>query len=325
MTFVTKPNLDSRQFKQVSGTTLTLEGETDFIGVLKSKGVEIDADISNAVSGFTLTFIGDKIVLKETPNSDADFDSDRPTTRSGIPSVNVGGDTVTEFLEEYFFPSVPPSASISSSTSVKQFGDDSSETLSWSVTRNTQLITSITIDNNGDGTYNITITPTGESQSGTENAQFTSSEYSPSLGTTQTSLTYRIRVEDEINDVDTNTTSITWRHKRYWFKDSTFYTSSDASTIESIMNSSSNNEFTTNKSKTLNNYSFTNEYFYYAYPKHFGVPTFTVNGLVNNAWGNASNNTLFEISFTNSDGYIEDFYVAKSDSSLSGSYNISIS
>jgi hypothetical protein len=68
--FVTRPNLDSRQFKQVSGSTLSLEGETDFIGILKSKGVEIDANITGDTINFdeyALVFdhAKNKIVLQE--------------------------------------------------------------------------------------------------------------------------------------------------------------------------------------------------------------------------------------------------------------------
>lgn len=326
MSFVTRPNIDNRQFQQVSGSTFDWEGENNFVGKLKSKGVEIDADASSALSGFTLTFVGDKIKLKQTPNSDADFDSNRPTTRSGIPSVNVGGTTVTEFLEEYFFPSVPPDSSISVSPSNREFGDNSIATITWYAVRNTQPITSISIDNDGDTTYNINIgIIDGNSQNGTETGIFTESEYNPVQGTTQTTITYRIRVEDEIGDINISSTQIRWRHKRYWFKNSSSFTSLDATTIQTEMLNNSENELASIKDKVLNNYTLNGEYFYYAIPKHFGVPTFIVNGLTNNAWGNETIGTLFEISFTNSNGYIETYYIAKSDNAINGDFNIEIS
>ncbi len=147
MTLVTRPNIDNRQFTQISGTTFNWEGENDFVGILKSKGVEIDADASEALSGFTLSFINNKIKLVD-PSSfiDSDFDSDRATTRDGIPSVNVGGTTIKEFLEEYFFPSVPPDSSINVSSSTREFGDDTYANISWNITRNTQPISSIEIE-----------------------------------------------------------------------------------------------------------------------------------------------------------------------------------
>ncbi|MFW6272879.1 MAG: hypothetical protein ACOC2U_03770 [bacterium] len=325
MTFVTRPNLDDRQFRQTQDSELNLSGETNFGGILKSKGIEIDADSSGATSGFTLTFIGDnKIKLVETPRSDSNFDSNRPTTRSGIPSVNVGGETVVEFLEEYFFPSVPPSSTITASDSNREFGDDSSSTLSWSVTRETNPIETIELDTTGDGSYDVNITPTGESEDGTESASFTSSEHSPSQGSTQTTITYRIRVESTTNEVDNSSTQIKWRHKKYWFSNSNSFNSGDASTIESEM-LANNSQLSTSRSKILSNYTLNEEYFYYAYPKHFGEATYTVNGFKDTSWGNPDENTLFEISFENSNGYVEDYYVAKSSSALTGDFTIEIS
>jgi hypothetical protein len=85
MTFVTRPNLDSRQFKQVSGSTLSLEGETDFIGILKSKGVEIDPNITGDTLDYNeyalvYDYEKNKIVLQEVV-----------ARYSGIAERNVGG------------------------------------------------------------------------------------------------------------------------------------------------------------------------------------------------------------------------------------------
>jgi len=71
MGFFTRPDLDNREFKQTSGSTLTLSGDTtivgslDVTGTLKSKGVEIIG--SGGTVGDILTFDGTKIVL--APNS----------------------------------------------------------------------------------------------------------------------------------------------------------------------------------------------------------------------------------------------------------------
>lgn len=63
--FFTRPDLDDKQFRQLSGSLLTLSGETNFAGILKSKGVEIDASINTASIGDVLTWNGSKIVLSE--------------------------------------------------------------------------------------------------------------------------------------------------------------------------------------------------------------------------------------------------------------------
>jgi len=65
MGFFTRLPLSDLQTKQSSGDILTLSGETNFAGILKSKGVEIDASITSASIGDVLTWDGLKIVLKE--------------------------------------------------------------------------------------------------------------------------------------------------------------------------------------------------------------------------------------------------------------------
>jgi len=63
MTFNTRPNIDNRQFRQLSGDSITLSGLTNFLGILQSKGVEIDATATGATSGFVLKYNGSKILL----------------------------------------------------------------------------------------------------------------------------------------------------------------------------------------------------------------------------------------------------------------------
>lgn len=55
MSFFTRPELTDEQFKQLSTSVLTLSGETNFVGVLKSKGVEIDASTGGTFAGYVLT------------------------------------------------------------------------------------------------------------------------------------------------------------------------------------------------------------------------------------------------------------------------------
>ena len=68
--FRTRPNLSDLQFRQIVGSELTLEGINDFVGKLKSKGIEIDGDVSQpeAYDGYVLTYdMGlNKILLKES-------------------------------------------------------------------------------------------------------------------------------------------------------------------------------------------------------------------------------------------------------------------
>jgi len=331
--FFARPRLDDNQFRQLSGDTLNLSGTTNFDGTLKSKNVEINASLDNATGGtitskYVLTLDVDNII-KLKPNegggADVSFDSNRYTTRSGIPSVYVGGNTLGQFLEGYFFPSVPPDALISIATggSSRQFGDGTLGNLAWTATRNTNPLTQIQLDTTGSAVYNLNVAIIdGNTQSGTAAYGLTLSDYIPVTGTTQKTRTYLLKVTAG-SEIANASAAISWRHKRFWFKSSTVYTSSDALTIQALLNGGSpSSELTTSKSKTFSPITFNNEYFYYVYPMFFGVPAFTVNGLPNNAWGNLSTDTLFVISYTNTNGYTERFYVAKSDQSMSNTFNI---
>jgi len=328
--FFSRPRLADNQFRQLTGDTLNLSGTTNFKGVLKSKDVEIDGGLNNATGGtitskYVLTLDGTKIRLRPNDGGGTTvFNSNRNTTRSGVPSVFVGGNTVTDFLEGYFFPAIPPASiiSISSGGSDRQFGDGTIGSLSWTAVRNTNPITQIQLDTNGNGIYNLNVTVVnGNTQSGSVAYALTNSDYNPVSGTLTKSRTYSLKTSTATENA-VSTASIMWRHKRYWFSNINPLTSADAITIQGILNSSASSELTTSKAKTFSPITFVNQYFYYAIPSFFGVPAFTVNGLPNNAWGNLGTGTLFTISFTNSNGYTETYYIAKSDQSMSNTFNI---
>lgn len=320
MKFVTRPDLSNQQFQQLSGSTLILSGETNFIGTLKSKNIEIDASVSdiNSMTGHVLTFLpSGKIALAPTSATQL-FDSNRTTTRQGIPNVNVGGNTIVDFLEGYFFPSVPPSPTLSVSPSIRQFGNSSTGNLNWSVVRNTNPITSIIVDGQS-------FIPTGNNQSGVKPYSVSAANHTPATGTTQRTQVYNMTVQTASETVNTNT-NITWRHRRFWFKSSIVYNTSNTVALNNLLLSltDTNREFATNRTKTFSPIAFSSEFFYYAYPKSFGfgASQYIVNGLVNNAWGNPNTGTLFEFTFQNSDNYFETYYVARSDNQLNATFNI---
>ena len=104
MPFFTRPELIDEQFKQLAGTNLTLSGETNFFGILKSKGVEIDASTNN-ILGYVLTFDGSKIVLQPSSASGGtglyDLASPSTITVGGIPSNTIlTGKTSFELWED---------------------------------------------------------------------------------------------------------------------------------------------------------------------------------------------------------------------------------
>lgn len=342
-TFFSRPNLSDLSFKQTPTSELSLSGQTrikNSSGLTLSDGAAGDVIVTASgastatTQGHVLTYYDGSITLRPSGGGSVIFDTDRFTTRDGIPEVCVGGDnTINNFIEGYFFPAVGPSASLSASNNERQFGDDDPGTLSYEAIRNTYQIDTISIDANGDGTtdqFPVTTPITGDC-CGTQQYTFGGSCAIPPSGTTETNITYCICVETVCNQpidgcTSVDTVEVTWRNKKYYFLSNTKYESNDALTLQNTANGLSGSQavLTTDKSANLS-LTFNNEFFYYMYPTTFGTPTFVVNGLPNNAWGNSDIDTLFKIDFTNSDGYLNQYYVARSDNRITGSYTIGIS
>jgi hypothetical protein len=338
MTFFSRPNLDDIQFKQTQKSSLSLSGQTRFrtwSGLTLSDGAGGDIVVtasgasSATTEGYVLTYMNGLISLQPSSSSGGtfQFNTHRETTRSGIPNVCVGGTcTVNNFLEGYFFPAVDPQAtlSITSGGSNREFGDDGVGNLSYCGIRQTNKICLIAIDTDANGTYDEfpVSSPINGDSGGTFSYTYALSCAAPPTGTTQTSVSFNNCVEDVCGECDIANASITWRNRIFGLKSTTLYTDSS---ITAASGSSFINELGINKSRSINNENFSNQFFYYLYPSSFGTPTFTVNGLPNNAWGNQTTGTLFKIDYTNTYGYTNQYYVARSDSRITGTYNINIS
>jgi hypothetical protein len=112
MSFFARPNLDDIQFKQLTGSTLTMSGVTNFTGILKSKGIEIDATATGATAGDALVFDGTKIIL--TPisgGSSGMYYGNTPAsiTLGGISSGTIlTGKTLSLILQELLVPTLNP-------------------------------------------------------------------------------------------------------------------------------------------------------------------------------------------------------------------------
>jgi hypothetical protein len=335
MTFFSRPNLDDIQFKQTPNSNLSLSGQTrirSWSGLTLSDGAGGDIIIttsgasSGTTEGYVLTYMNGLISLQPSSASGGtfQFDTHRETSRSGIPNVCVGGTcTVNNFLETYFFPAVDPQATLSIATggSTREFGDDGVGDLSYCGIRETNKICLIAIDTDANGTYDEfpVSSPINGDSGGTFPYTYALSCAAPPTGTTQTSVSFKNCVEDVCGECDITNASITWRSKRFVVKSSVLYNDN------SITATLSGGELSTSIGKTLLNESFNNQFFYYIYPSSFGTPSFTVNGLPNNAWGNPLTGTLFKINYTNTYGYTNQYYVARSDSRITGNYNINIS
>lgn len=121
MGFFARPNLDDIQFKQLSGTTLTLSGTTNFTGVLKSKGTEIDATTGITTSiGDVLTFDGSKIVLSPSTSGGTGNYPYPDTTTCTVGGLCAGScicnEPIVDILQQILVPTLNPTLTPPSST-----------------------------------------------------------------------------------------------------------------------------------------------------------------------------------------------------------------
>lgn len=326
MAFFTRPRLSNIQFSQFSGDTINLSGDTYVDGRIFSKGIEIDATINgpiSGVSGHVLTLINNKIQLAPlgTGSTDSSFDGNRTITRnfgnSAVNSavqINVGSSTIKGFIENFFFPSVPPSVSISGG-GTRMFGNNTGLTLNWSVTRRTLPLTSITV--------NGSAVPSGFFSALPQNSSLASGT-TATITTPNTNQTYNLNATTASESQNTST-SISFSHKRYYYGDNQnllddgLFTDTGRSTNVNSHNVSLESEFATTKVKSSFAITLSGEFFYYVYPLTFGAATFTINGLSNTDF------SLKDFTFTNSFGYTTTFRMYRSNNLLNGTFNIAVS
>ena len=107
MGFTTQPILSDNYFEQPSGETLTMSGDTNFVGTLKSKGVELNLDTTSASTGYVMTLDSDgKVKLKESQGG--------------------GGTTGETYITETYVTNtqagaIAPQATIQSGTTLTEF------------------------------------------------------------------------------------------------------------------------------------------------------------------------------------------------------------
>lgn len=330
MPFFARPNLSDIQFKQITGSTLTLSGETRIstpsgLTLIGQSGyVPINLTTGNTNYN-VLTYIDGEIILQPASGGGSGvYTGASPTTCTvgGLCSgTAIIGCSISSILEEILVPPIPLSTSLSIATggSDRQYGDYSVGNLCWNVVKNTNLITCIAISRCGDGTYQNLYSGAGIGSTGST-IGYTFTTPTASSGATSCTVTFSLSAKTTASETSLSNATITWQNKKFYLGNSICYSSISNSGLCVVLSAATGTLSTTktlNISQTLNN-----EFFYYVYPKTFGVPNFTVNGLPNNAWGNINTGTLFTITFINTNGYSNQYYVARSDNRITGTYNI---
>lgn len=117
MTFFARPNLDDTQFKQLSGSTLTLDGRTiinSYSGLTLTGDLgQIPVVISGETEGYVMTYKSGQIVLAETTASGGStvYNGASPTTCSVgglVCNTAIAGCEVTKILEMILAPTLAP-------------------------------------------------------------------------------------------------------------------------------------------------------------------------------------------------------------------------
>lgn len=209
--------------------------------------------------------------------SDA-FNGERDITRNtpGILGVDPNSTTVVAFLEEVFYPPVPPECEISVDDPIREIGQSDAYTLSWSVAQETNAITAITVDG-------VTQTLTGGSQAGTQTGNFANpyGNYTKSMSA----------VDNEALEGDASC-SVQYLPRMFWgtiAKDGL----SDAPILDADILALANSALTDSRDLTLADFGGDGNYLILALPSSFGAPSFVINGLTNTAFNRVRAGSAF--------------------------------
>jgi hypothetical protein len=357
MSFFSRPNLEDLQFKQISGSALTLSGTTRFVNVtgltLRGDSGFIPVIATGGTNGEVLTYRNGKITLEVVSGAEGGgiYSGASPTsiTVGGlIAGSNISNCPISTILQNILVPELPPSIGISVyngysggsiSANCREFGDYSVGCLSWYANKTTSPICGIYIDTVGDPyiDFNCNWTSNPAHCYPTTYAGGNIMDYTPYIIPPEfdyiviptgnelcTFADYGICAKNTGQISVISCTKITWMNRRYCFKSSTPYYSGNCTGTCTLMCNTITSQLCNIKTTSMS-MTFNNEFFYYAYPSVMGTPSFTINGLPNNAWGNVGIGSLFTMMFKNKNNYCTSYYVARSDSRISGTYCIAIS
>jgi len=127
MTFFARPNLDSLQFQQLSGTTLTLDGQTIITSVsglsLTGDGGSIPIIVTGETNGYVLTYSSTKnqieLAQSSASGSSTIYNCTSPTTCTvgGLNSLtSITGCDLSRVLELILAPTLAPTCVANSNT-----------------------------------------------------------------------------------------------------------------------------------------------------------------------------------------------------------------
>jgi hypothetical protein len=259
------------------------------------------------------------------------FDGSQVITRSGISGsgTSVGGTTTREFLQNYFFPAVSSSTSISiSGGNSIEFGDTSPLSLNWNANKGTYPISSITLSANNGGyfTSGTPITATGNTQSGNATAQYTDN----------TPTTWTISVTPTTGSTITSSAAISFYNRKYYGVSRTDSNIEDWEIMSLTNKNFASSRATGSLTSQINFGTNPGDYVYFAWPSTFEggspicrstgpAPAYTVTpGTTVDCFNAGSNSVtsfiLEQRNFTNAFGYTTLYNIYRSKNPVGGSY-----
>ena len=202
--------------------------------------------------------------------------------------------------DKLLYPYISPSVSLSGG-GLREFGGPLSVILNWSVTKNSNPITSIVVDGNN-------IIPSGNNQSGVLSTSGTHS-YNPPISE---SNTFNMSSSDGTNTINGSNT-LTWMNRIYWGKlnipgnPNLTLNPGLSSSVSSLINDNtltsltgagvgSGSGLSTTKTKEYSGIDGGGDYLIFAWPSSFSgstTPNFKVNGLPNTAFTNVKTSWSF--------------------------------
>jgi hypothetical protein len=124
MAFFARPDLSNEQFKQLSGSTLTLSGETQIsnvsgLSINDGSGNYIPIVVTGGTNNDVLTYINGKILLTETSGGTGVYVGTSPTTCTvgGLQSgTNIACCSISCILQDILVPTLYPTFTLPSSS-----------------------------------------------------------------------------------------------------------------------------------------------------------------------------------------------------------------
>ena len=241
-------------------------------------------------------------ILYPATLEDVNFNGNRPITLNipGFIGLNPGGNNLADFLNNLFYPSQLPTASITGGIQLERSATGTTPvTVTWTAGRQaaTEPLSTIVVDGMSKG---FSQPGPGSSVSATNGITLTNN----------TDKTVTIVVTTTDAKTASASTSYVWLPKAYWGRTAnTTATSSDI-----LASAGGSNILTNSKARTITVTASGFNHVFYAYPSSMGdLTSINIGGLESIA-----SFTKTVISFTNASGYTQNYNVYTSNNETSG-------